>query len=282
MGVRAKDGLENPGLFIGAPAHRLIGAPISPICVLILSNMLRGFFALIAAIVGVWAALATSGSGYSNPFRQLLGQSQEQAADVSVWFERADGRGRFILDRTNRPALLWADGSVEVLALYRARASGGGEVWLTDTDQTVLRQSNLGGWTFFPPDRRDGVIVEEVGRARTLIAAPANAADIEDAANEMVARLARVSRNQVRAELTALSPDQNPYIIDAMVMVTLAADAASRRSVRDLEIVRIGVGEAPRARFDGRVLDISVATHMGYGGRPSSDYLRRTFERGAS
>ena len=97
----------------------------------------------------------------------------------------------------------------------------------------------------------------------------------------MVDRLARVSRNEVSAELTSLTADQNPYIIDAMVMAALGAEAASRRAVRGLEVVRIGVGEAPQARFDGRTLDISVATHMGYGGRPSSDYIRRTIELGA-
>jgi hypothetical protein len=242
--------------------------------------MIRGFFALLVVCAGAWALTASAGAGQSNPFRQLLGQSSQERVDASVWFERADGRGRFILDRTTHPAVLWSDGAVEVIALYQAPASGGGEIWLTDTDRTVLRQSNLGGWTYFPEDRRDGVIVEPVGRARTLVAEPADAEDLQDAAREMVDRLSRASRSEVSAQLTSLTPDQNPYIIDAMVMVALGAEAAPRRSVRDLEIVRIGVGEAPRARFDGRVLDISVATHLGYGGRPSSDFIRRELERG--
>lgn len=201
---------------------------------------------------------------------------------MSVWFERADGRGRFILDRSARPALLWRDGAVEVIALYRAPAAGGGEVWLTDTDQTLLRESNLGGWTYFPEDRRDGVIVEPVGRAHTLVAEPADADDLQDAAREMVDRLSRLTRNEVSAELTSLTPDQNPYIIDAMVMTAIGAEAASRRAARNIEVVRIGIGEAPRASFDGRVLDISVATHRGFGGRPSSDYIRRELERQAN
>ena len=242
--------------------------------------MIRGLLALLVAGAGAWALTASDGAGHSNPFRQLLGQTPQDPVEASVWFERADGRGRFILDRSSRPALLWAEGAVEVVALYRAPAAGGGEIWLTDTDQTLLRQSNLGGWTFFPEDRRDGVIVEPVGRARTLVAAPAGPDQIQDAAREMVDRLARVSRNEVRAELTSLTPDQNPYIIDAMVMAAIGAEGAARRSVRDLQVVRIGVGEAPRARFNGEVLDISVATHMGYGGRPSSDAIRRTLERG--
>lgn len=243
-------------------------------------TMIRGYFALLVAGAGAWALTASDGAGQSNPFRQLLGQTAQEQVETSVWFERADGRGRFILDRSSRPALMWPEGSVEVYALYRAPASGGGEVWLTDTDRTILRESNLGGWTLFSEDSRDGVIVEPVGRARTLVASPAGPDELQDAAREMVDRLARASRNDVRAQLTSLTQDQNPYIIDAMVMAALGAEAASRRSLRNLETVRIGVGEAPRATFDGRVLDISVATHMGYGGRPSSDYIRRTLDQG--
>jgi len=46
------------------------------------------------------------------------------------------------------------------------RAAGGGEVWITDTGRMLLRQSNLGGWTYFPSDRPDGVIVEPVNGLR--------------------------------------------------------------------------------------------------------------------
>ncbi len=243
--------------------------------------MLRGIIALFAASAGAWALSAADGIGQSNPFRQLLGQQDEQRVDASIWFERADGGGRFILDRTLRPALLWQEGSREVIALYRAPASGGGQVWLTDTDRAVLRESNLGGWTYFPEDARDGVIVEPLGRARTLVAAPAGTDELQAAARDMVDALARASRNEVNAQLTSLTQDQNPYIIDAMLMTVIAADQAPRRTVRDLRVVRIGVGEAPRVTFDGQTLDISVATQMGYGGRPSSDAIRRALESGS-
>lgn len=246
-----------------------------------LITMIRGFLALLVVGAGVWGLTAPDGAGQTNPFRELLGQSERERVEQSQWFERADGRGRFILDRSVRPALLWREGEREVFAVNRTPAAGGGEIWLTDTDQVLLRKHNPAGWTFFPEDRRDGVIVEPVGRAQTLVAEPADAEALQDAAREMVDRMARASRNEVAAELTSLTPEQNAYIIDAMVMAAFGVEAASRRAVRDLEIVRIGIGETPQARFDGRVLDISVATELGYGGRPSSDYIRRTLERGA-
>ncbi len=254
-----------------------------PKCTIMVPPMFRGIIALLVASAGVWALWVAEGNGQSNPFRQLLGQSSEERVDASIWFERADGRGRFILDRTLRPALLWEEGSREVIALYRSPASGGGQVWLTDTDRALLRESNLGGWTYFPGDVRDGVIVEPLGRARTLVAAPASADQIQTAARDMVDALARLSRNDdVSAQLTSLTPDQNPYIIDAMLMTVIGAETASRRSMRNLEVVRIGVGEVPRVSYDGRTLDISVATQLGYGGRPSSEFIRRALDAGGA
>ncbi|MFP4520501.1 MAG: DUF4908 domain-containing protein [Oceanicaulis sp.] len=243
--------------------------------------MFRGLTTLFVLAAGVWALLGTEGSGQPNPFQQMLGRDSQSEARQSTWFERADGRGRFILDRTSQPNLVWDEGSTEVYAAYRGRASGGGEVWRTDTDRIILRVTNLGGWTYFPADRPDGVLVDPVGRARTLVAAPAGPDQLQDAAREMVDTLARLSRNEVSAELTSLTPDQNPYIIDAMAMIAYGAEAAPRRALRDLQVVRVGVGEAPRASFDGRVLDVSVAPQMAYGGRPSSEAMRLTLERGA-
>ena len=243
--------------------------------------MFRGLITLFVLAAGVWALLGTNGASQPNPFQQLLGRDSQSEAREPVWFERADGGGRFILDRSNQPNLVWNEGSNEVYAAYRDRAAGGGEVWRTDTDRTILRVTNLGGWTYFPPDRPDGVLVDPMGRARTLVAAPAGPEELQRAARGMVDTLARLSRNEVSAELTSLAPDQNPYIIDAMAMIALGAEAAPRRALRELEVVRVGVGEAPRASFDGRVLDVSVAPAMGYGGRPSSEAIRLTIQRGA-
>ncbi|MCC5995131.1 MAG: DUF4908 domain-containing protein [Oceanicaulis sp.] len=236
---------------------------------------------LFAMCAGAWALTVADGAAQSNPFDRLV-SSQTGRAEPSVWYDRADGRGRFVFDRSAEPALLWPDGAQEVVALYRASAAGGGDIWMSDTEKVVLRVSRIGGWTYFPDDRPDGVAVEPMGRAHTLVAAPANNTQLQAAAREMADRLARLSRQNVRAELAAPSPEQNAYIIDAMAMVTLAAEQASRRSLRNLETVRIGVGEAPQVSFDGRTLDISVNTAMGYGGRPSAAFIRRTLEQGGA
>ncbi len=207
----------------------------------------------------------------------MLGQ-EVQAVERSLWFERADGRGGFIFDRSARMPLIQADSDDEVLAVHQARAAGGGEVWLTDTGRVMLRQSNLGGWTYFPSDRPDGVIVEPVGQARGFEVQPMEDSALERAATDMAQALAELSRNEVRAELTALDPEGNAYMADAMRMVRRGADLAPRRSVRDLQVVRLGVGERPRVSYDGQVLDISITPSMGYGGRPSSALIRQSLE----
>ncbi|XBQ14855.1 MAG: DUF4908 domain-containing protein [Oceanicaulis sp.] len=241
--------------------------------------MIRGLSTLFVLAAGVLALLGAEGAAQSNPFQQLARSGQE--ASGSHWYERVDGRGRLIFDQSGRAGLVWEEGSMEVVAVYRSRAAGGGEVWLTDTDRTLLRQTNLGGWTYFPPDRRDGVIIEQLGPARTIVGAPAGESELQRAAEEMVDRLVRLSRNEVTVQLTSLSAAENAYIIDALAMIVLGAEAAPRRDLRGLEVVRVGFGEAPRADYDGRTLDVTVDVRRGYAGRPSSDYIRRTIEDGA-
>ena len=239
--------------------------------------MKRGIFGLLLVGAGALALTAGDASAQPNPFRRMLGQ-EVQTVERSLWFERADGRGGFIFDRSARLPLIQADSDDEIMAVHQARAAGGGEVWLTDTGRVMLRQSNLGGWTYFPSDRPDGVIVEPVGQARGFDVQPLEDTELERAATDMAQALAELSRNEVRAELTALDPEGNAYMADAMRMVRRGADLAPRRSVRDLQVVRLGVGERPRVTFDGQVLDISITPSMGYGGRPSSALIRQSFE----
>lgn len=239
--------------------------------------MKRGIFGLLLVAAGLCVLGTGEGVAQSNPFRRMLGQ-EIQSVERSLWFERADGRGGFIFDRSARMPLIQADSDDEVLVVHQARAAGGGEVWLTDTGRVMLRQSNLGGWTYFPSDRPDGVIVEPVGQARGFEAQPMEDTALERAATDMAQALAELSRNEVRAELTALDPEGNAYMADAMRMVQRGADLAPRRSVRDLQVVRLGVGERPRVTYDGQVLDISITPSMGYGGRPSSALIRQSFE----
>lgn len=241
--------------------------------------MTRGLIALFVLGFVLAAMPGTHGAAQSNPFQRLAGREAERQAS-SMWYERADGRGRFIFDRANRPALVLPEGADEVIAVSAARASGGGEVWLTDTGEMVLRFSNLGGATYFPDDAPDGVIADPVGEAPALFAEPASASDLQSAARRMVDELADRARREVSAELTEVGAGANPYIIDAMRMVVLAARDTPRRDLRNLSTVRIGVGEAPRASYRNGVLDISVNPAMGYGGRPSSHFIERELEAG--
>ena len=242
--------------------------------------MKRGILVLLVLSAGLWALGTGEGVAQSNPFRRMLGQ-EVQTVERSLWFERADGRGGFTFDRSASMPLIRADDDDEIMAVHQVRAAGGGEVWITDTGRMLLRQSNLGGWTYFPSDRPDGVIVEPVGQAQPLAAEPMDGEALERVATEMAHALAQISRKEVLAELTALDPEGNAYMADAMRMVRRGADLAPRRTVRELEVVRLGIGEAPQVSYDGQVLDVSIPPSLGYGGRPSSALIRRSFENPA-
>lgn len=241
--------------------------------------MSRGIVALLLATAGAWAMLASDGLGQQNPFSRLTGREQPVEASA-VWYERADRRGRFVLDRSASPALLWQDGTQEVYAVYANRASGGGEVLLTDTDRAILRLSNLGGATFFPPDAPDGVIVELIGPAHTLVASPVSGAELQRIARELADSVTRLNRNQVTVEVPSLGPSDNAYLADALRLAQAGIDRANRRSIRDLRTIRITTGSRADARFSGGTLDITIAAGRGYAGRPSSDYVRRALDQG--
>ncbi|WP_270374375.1 MULTISPECIES: DUF4908 domain-containing protein [Marinicauda] len=242
--------------------------------------MTQALFSLVVVAALLLGVPAGEARAQSDPFQRLLGREAEPQAR-SLWYERADGRGRFVFDRSGRPALVLMENGREVIPVWPARASGGGEVWLTDTDRVLLRFSNLGGVTFFPPDNRDGVIADPVGEAPAILAEPASGRDLQEAARNMINELAGRARREISAELTDVGPEANAFIIDAMHMVVLAAEQTPRRTLRQLDVVRIGVGEVPRADYSGGVLDISVNPGRGYGGRPSSGRILQELEQGA-
>lgn len=205
-----------------------------------------------------------------NPFARLSGREAEEREQSSLWYERADGRGMFIFDRTSEPALLWPDGGDEVIGLSPSRATGGGEVWVTDMDDVMLRFTNLGGVTYFPPDSPQGVAADAIGPGRTLVAAPASSDEVEAAARELVDELARISRTEVSAEISAGNRIANAYTIDAMRMILRAASSVSRSDLRDLSVVQIDTGDHPDVVYDSGRLLVIINPVLGYAGRPSS------------
>lgn len=219
------------------------------------------------------------GDGLSqpNPFSRLTGREQPVEASA-VWYERVDRRGRLVVDRSGSPALIWQEGTQEIYAVYVNRASGGGEVLLTDTDRALLRLSNLGGATYFPADAPDGVIVEQIGPAHTLVAPPASAQDLQRIARDLADGIGRLNRNQVTVEVPSMGPVDNAYLADTMVLAQIGIERANRRNIRDLRVVRIDTGGRADARYAGGTLHITIEPGAGYGGRPSSDYIRRAID----
>lgn len=241
--------------------------------------MIRGLVVLFACAVAIVAGAPAGGHAQTNPFARLTGGDSPRV-EAAVWYERADRNGRFIFDRSTNPALIWPEGSREVYAVYSNRASGGGEVWMTDTDRALLRFSNLGGATFFPPDKPDGVIVEELGGAHTLAASPASAGELQAAARAMADTLAELARTNINVEIVERPASENGYLIDTTDMIVMAANRTARRAMRELRSVRIMTGDRADARFSEGALEITVAPARGYAGRPSSDFIRRVIERG--
>jgi len=241
---------------------------------------------LIACMTVVAALSAPAAAQQANPFARLAGESRpvevHREEDRARVFARVDGGGVFVLQQSGQSALLREDGSQEVIALAPARGVRGGVVWVTDTNQALLRfsaRSEAAG-TYFPHDAATGVIVEPVGLADPLAMPPMSDDDLRTAARDAAQALAETVRGEVSAEIAPLSPLDNGFIADALRMAAIAAEAAPEHRVRGLRTVRVRSGDAPAAEFDGRVLEITITPTLGYGGRPSSRYLQRVIASG--
>jgi len=230
--------------------------------------------------------LAPAAAQQVNPFARLAGESRPMEAhreeDRARLFARVDGGGAFVLHQNGQAAFLRVEGEDEVIALAPARGVRGGVVWVTDTNDALLRFGAMGdaAGAYFPPDAPSGVIVEPVGFTDPVAVPPMTEDDLRDAARAATQALADAVRGEVSAEISPLSPLDNGLIADALEMAALAASRAPASRVRSLQTVRVQAGAEPGAAFDGRVLEITVTPTLGYAGRPSSRYLQRVLAAG--
>ena len=241
--------------------------------------MTRGILLLMVTALGALAFVVPLGHAQTYVAQSVVATSSVAARfGDSQWFERADGAGGFIFDQGADPVLLLDENEGGVVTLYRARAAGGGEVWRTANRRIVLRVTNLGGWTYFPSDKPDGVIVEPVATARSLAFETISVAQLQSAVEDFASRLSDLSRNEVVFEYSRQSAVDRAFFLETLAIIEDGVDDADRRAARALEGVRLGTASAAQVRFDGSVLDVSIAPAQGLSGQPRVTNVTRVIE----
>lgn len=220
----------------------------------------------------------------SNPMRDGF-FPQNAPAPQAVLYETPVRQVRFVLDRSNpRQPLLRFEGEDEIWALSVVRGPRGDDILKTDTDETLLRITALGGVTLYGPEGELGAPAAVAGRARPF--SSPNGGDGSMAAVQ--ARVIGAARRGLDQRVSVTLPDRLSiaFLSDAARRVEEALEAAARgprrRALARLRAVRFEQARASFAAFDGALLRIGLAPSLSYGGRPSSKAVRAALEAARS
>jgi len=229
---------------------------------------------LIAILIAALAAGAAT--GMQNPLRDRLLRN-ERTQQVSGWFQRADTGEFFLFDRSGDAALLQERDAPdsEVLVLYPDRAPGGGTAFITDTGREVIRLTGLGGATYFPRTSPDGVIADFASPAGALAPPPRSPDEVRERAESLAGEMAAALDRSISIAYAPAPRAGLGVQFDTLHVIARAFESVrgERRRLRDVEHVRIDLGDAPAAYRQEDTLVVVIAPLLGYAGRPSSEFI---------
>jgi len=192
-------------------------------------------------------------------------------------FETPDGQLRFVLDRSGPAALIRFEGDPEVYVLRPDPIGAGGQqIYRTADGSVQLRVTRWGEITVFVRNDRMGAAASFADQAPPLrpasIPAPRFRTELAETQEMVVQRVGRsVSFDappQVAASDTGLILDAARRAVDG---IAAAPQAPIRR-------VTIRTGPAPDVAVESDALIITVAPHLGYAGRPSSQQIQAAIQ----
>ena len=244
---------------------------------------MKRWISIIALAVAGFSLLAVTVSvNADNPLRRQLSAERSEASTVSR-FERTDGGGGFVLDRTGSAILFLPDDDDEVLVLEPRRLPGGGNSLVTDWDLEILRISSLGGVTFYAEDAPQGVIADRWEPARALRPQRRTIDDVIALAEHTAVTLQEKFARPIQVDYGATPRDGLGVVGDALEVIlsgVVKAKERSAASLTDLERVRIVSSGGPDASFDGQLLEVRIDPLAGYAGRPSSERIAQVLISG--
>lgn len=226
-------------------------------------------------IAAGFTTIAASANEQSNAIRDRLGNRRSEAAAVSR-FERADGAGGFVLDRTSAPVLFRWHGESEVLALTARRAAGGGTSLVTDWGYEILRVNSMGGATLYPPDVPSGVIADQWEPAGPLRMSQRSVDEVVDRVTWAAGAVRDELGHPVQIDYGAAPRDGLAVMFEAIDLTVTGLRTARQRDEQaggDLALIRFVVGERASVRYDGTQLSVSIDPDAGFAGRPSSERI---------
>lgn len=246
--------------------------------------MTRWVISICLAVAGCVLIASTAAPEADNPLRRRLSAERTEANTVSR-FERGDGNGGFILDRSGSSILYVADRASEVLVLDPRRSAGGGTSLVTDWGFEVLRINATGGATLYTDDAPDGVIADVWEPARALRPERRSVDEVIAQAQQCAVALQSLLGHPVQVDYGATPRDGLGVVAEALELALSGIEKAQSRGpglLTRLERVRIVSSAGPDVLFDGELLEIRIDPLAGHAGRPSSERIAQTLLGGAA
>jgi hypothetical protein len=235
------------------------------------TGMTRILFAILAVLFLAGNALAVQ-----NPLRDRLLRN-DRSAEAVGWFQRADTGEFFQFDRSGPVAFLRArdDASSEILVLYSDRAPNGGTAFVTDMGREVVRLTSLGGVTYFPLDRPDGVIADFASPAGGIAPAPRSPEEVRARAESLAQNLSNMLDRNMAVEYAPAPRAGLGLQFDSLntIEIAFAKVRDQRRRYRGLNRVQLATGQETAAYVQGDALVVIIVPQWGYAGRSSSDFI---------
>lgn len=238
---------------------------------------LRTAVPLIAA-----AMLGAGGPVLAQPatLRDMLERRDERrsAAPIVARYSFGADAG-FVLDRSQRNALLKFDDRPEVWVLYPSPAPRGDILYRNDAGAVVIRATKLGGLILFTPSMPGGAPAAMEGEASELrLPAALSASALLQKLAQASIHATGAAKRLVPFEATGVTPGEESIFADAAAVtaeaiVNLSHTAAGRAAIARFRKVRLTPGRKAGAEVRGGVMQVVVVPEQGLAGRPSSDRL---------
>jgi hypothetical protein len=253
--------------------------------------MERTSFTLAAALGGAmlagvptlaWAQSAPHAAPRYGSFSDMLGMRGRTSPPIGRY--AAEGMV-FVFDRQG--GAVQFEGAREIVVLRRQPAPRGGDIYVNDLGEPVLRIGATGGMTLFTPERPHGVPAAFVATAPPMRLEQMKAdIDMLRVMRSVSAQITRVMgfRRQVSVEAPDMPPATWPVLADVLFLTHTAflKNAARERSkskMRHIDTILVQQGAAPAVRVEGDVLRITITPARGVAGRPSSEKIARALVR---
>lgn len=248
--------------------------------------MPRIYFGIVMGAALVLAPTLAQRAPAEESFLQRLFSDRPGRIDDGSYL--AGDRVAFSLDQSGTNYLLRFENSPEIFVLSPDNAAMGGKVLRYDSGETAVQVSSWGGVTLYTDSEPSGLPAARTGDSSIPEPASTSIAELENAAEDDSAQLARERHLDVAfsADWSGLEGNASAraLALDALDNVARALERFCRGTprhnalARRVRTVTLMIAGRPTVTLNGKTMTVTFDPAQGYEGRASSRAITRALE----